>query len=205
MRTRILTGFIIGTKLLHGTNRKSHGQDCGSLKKFEKQSQDFSATLVAIGCMIHLYVWPKKKTYIAGWSQILHLMAQNLESISHILCMTWLILGWHDVFIYDVRRSYVWHDSVLCVWHDSFKCVPWLIHMCVPWLIYVCDMTFSFVWHDVFFCVTWLTGARTHAGRGLAHSYVCHYAFTRVTWRLNLCDMTHRCGYTRGGGCRWLR
>ena len=56
MRTRILTGFIIGTKLLHGTNRKSHGQDCGSLKKFEKQSQDFSATLVAIGCMIHLYV-----------------------------------------------------------------------------------------------------------------------------------------------------
>jgi len=30
-RTRILMGFVMSTMLLPGTDRKSHGQDCGSL------------------------------------------------------------------------------------------------------------------------------------------------------------------------------
>ena len=32
-RTRILMGFIISTAYLHGTNRKSHGQNPGTLTK----------------------------------------------------------------------------------------------------------------------------------------------------------------------------
>ena len=39
-RTMILMGSIISTKLLCGSNRKSHVQNSGSLKKFEKYSVD---------------------------------------------------------------------------------------------------------------------------------------------------------------------
>jgi len=45
-RTRILIGSIISTMLLHGTNRKSHGQNCVTLNKFKKKSQD----------SVHLYL-----------------------------------------------------------------------------------------------------------------------------------------------------
>ena len=34
--TRILMGFIMSTMLLPGTNRKSHGQNAGTLTKFYK-------------------------------------------------------------------------------------------------------------------------------------------------------------------------
>ena len=38
--TRIVMKFIISTLLLTGTNRKDHGQNSGTLTKFEKSSQD---------------------------------------------------------------------------------------------------------------------------------------------------------------------
>ena len=83
------------------------------------------------------------------------------------ICVTWLI------YMCDMTRLYVWHDSFICVtWlahmcdmcHDSFMCVNWRIHMfamnysyvchnsptCVPWLIHMCDMKPSYVWRDPF-------------------------------------------------------
>jgi len=59
------------------------------------------------------------------------------------------------------------------VWHDSFICVTWLVHMC--------DMTRSYVWHDSFICVTWLIHV-THSRNPL---------ITRVPW---LCWISHVAG-----------
>jgi len=50
-RTRILMGFVISTIFLPGTNRKSLGQNSGSLIVFEVISGIF-AILSAIGCTI---------------------------------------------------------------------------------------------------------------------------------------------------------
>jgi len=114
----------------------------------------------------------------------------------------------------DMTRSYVWHDTFICVtwliymcdmthsyvWHDSFICVTWLVRMCdmthscvwhdsficVTWLILTCDMTRSYVWHDSFICVTWLI-YMCH----MTHLYVWHDSFICVTWLIYMCDMIH--------------
>jgi len=71
------------------------------------------------------------------------------------MCATWLVhfVTWLS-YVCDVTRSYVWHDSFICVWRDSFICVTWLIYMCVTWLIHTCDVTHWNVWHVSLICVT---------------------------------------------------
>jgi len=69
------------------------------------------------------------------------------------ICRTWLIRMCH------VTHPHVWQDSLMMydmkhsyVGHDSFICVPWIIHMCDAgnvdhnsficgtWLLYMCHM-----------------------------------------------------------------
>jgi len=119
-----------------------------------------------------------------------------------VLCRRGLCAGalWYTASslscVCDMNRSYVWHDSFICVtwlihicdmtrsyvWHDSFMCALWYT---ASSLSCVCDMTRSCVWHDAFVCVTWLV--HTCA---MTRSYVCHDSFICVTWLIHLCDMT---------------
>ena len=48
------------------------------------------------------------------------------------------------------------------------------------------DMMPLHVWHDAFTCVTW----RIHMC-DMTHSYVWHDAFTCVTWRIHMCKKMH--------------
>jgi len=54
---RILIGFIISTNLLPGNNRKTHGQNSGSLGEFWKLSRDLLPPYGYICiCVTHMYV-----------------------------------------------------------------------------------------------------------------------------------------------------
>ena len=95
------------------------------------------------------------------------------------------------------------------VWHDTYICVTWLT--CVTWLIHLRDVTHSNpaafdrhgpVWHDSFICVTWLILSAWKDSLSLyiyIYVYICdsfkpgriRSLWARVTWLLQLCDMTH--------------
>jgi len=82
----------------------------------------------------------------------------------------YVLSRWH-IYMCDVTRSHVWHDS--------FTSVIWLVHMC--------DMTRSHVWHDSFTSVTY----------DMSHSRVTwrwRDVFTCVTWLIHVCDMSHSHG-----------
>ena len=71
----------------------------------------------------------------------------------------------------DMTRSYVWHDS--------FICVTRLVHMC--------DMTHSYVWHDSFISVTCLTPlCLDPLVRDITHLY--------ASWLTHMC-LIHSAGH----------
>jgi len=51
-----------------------------------------------------------------------------------LVCVRWAFMC-----MYDMSRSYVWHDSFIC--------------MTCP--VHMCDMSHSYVRHDLFICVQW--------------------------------------------------
>jgi len=81
--------------------------------------------------------------------------------------LSWQVSCFDTCQLYAHIKIYVWHPSIhVLFWqvsvvltrvidnlirsymyHDSFICVPWLIHMCA--------MTHSYVCHDSFICVPW--------------------------------------------------
>ena len=112
------------------------------------------------------------------------------------ICVIWLIhmCGMN-------HPSSVWHDWPSRVWHDSFA--PWRWE----WGIYcshICDVICDATWsracleysiyelteahivaiYDITSVYTWCDGVMTH-------SYVWHDSFTRVTWLIRMCGMTH--------------
>ena len=83
-----------------------------------------------------------------------------------------------------MSRSYVWHDSFVCVWHGSFIRVTRLICMCVTWLIYV-------VTRLIYLCVTWLihTCDMTHVCLcDMARLCVTRLLYLCETWLIRMCD-----------------
>jgi len=126
-------------------------------------------------------------------------------SHSHMWCVSWLIHSrcakdsdvtanpnvWL-ICLCDMTHSSVWHDWLLpiCVC-DSFVYVTWLIHLCdmVSCCQSVCHDSFIYViWRDSLLSVWygWLLPIRT------CDSFVrVTSAIICVTWRINLCDMTH--------------
>ena len=102
---------------------------------------------------------------------------ENTASRDQDVLMVWLC---------DMTRLYVWHDSFLCV----------------TWLISMCDMTRSYVWHDSFLCATWLIHmlcGKIHSymrcdvfvHEKKTHSYVRHDTFMRETWLVSPIPMSH--------------
>jgi len=110
---------------------------------------------------------------------------------------------WHNSFVMcGMTRSYVWHDSSVCVtqwliqmWHNSFlMCGMTRSNMWHDSLI-MCDiMTHSDVaqficdvWHGFFICVTWPIDNVWHEDSfrcGTTHSWC-------VACLVHMCDMTH--------------
>ena len=116
----------------------------------------------------------------------------------------------------DTTQLHVWHDSSRAIrlpfcymtrsymWHDTF--------ICVTWLMYMCDTTHSHAWHDAFIRVTWFVMCdMTHAGRYDCHfdemtrSYVWHdsfiHSFIRVIWLIRVTWLIPTCGMTHAGRC----
>jgi len=118
-----------------------------------------------------------------------HLYAWHGMTPSYV---TWLIsyATWRDQ-ICAMTRSYLWHNSVICV--------PWLTHVCdmtrsdvwydsiicVTWLDHISTMTWSCLWHDSIRCVTWLNHMC-----GIAWSYLYHDSIISVTWLNHICSLT---------------
>jgi len=97
-RTRIFMGFIISTMLLLGTNRESHGQNSGSLKRNRNNFKNFCHPICN-----RLYVYTNH-SYVCYDSYT---------------CMTWLIQ------MYDMTFSNVCYDLFKCViWLRRMQITP---------------------------------------------------------------------------------
>jgi len=95
------------------------------------------------------------------------------------LCLAFVL------FLCDKSRSYVWHDSFICVVRmcDMTQSYPtWLIYKSpcsyVISLVRMCDMTHSYVWHDSSICVTCLI-------------CLCDMTHSYMACLIHMCDMTH--------------
>ena len=119
---------------------------------------------------------------VAGLLKVCHDSSSYTRVTLHITCVATCM-----------TRSYVWHDSFICVtwlvhmwdmtrsyaWHESFICFTWLVH--------VCDMTHWYVWHDAFICWTWLVYTCDRA-----HWYVWQDSLMCVClWLIHICDIIH--------------
>jgi len=122
------------------------------------------------------------------------------------ICLTWLIQTC------DISPSYAtWLVPMCAMTHlyilqDSFIYLTWLIQICVTRLICGCAQTHSYVCHDSFLCRTWPVHMRD-----ITHSYATQLVRTcdpcvrhkysnmwqnswiRVTWHMDMCEMTHPC------------
>jgi len=119
-----------------------------------------------------------------------------LVHMCSFIFVTWLI------DMYDTTQSCVWHVSftfVLCETCESrhaFICVrSYVSHdsfICMTWLIYKCDMTHPYVWHDSSICVT-----RLNHMCAMTHSHVycvrrgCHVTYTMKSGHTNERAMQH--------------
>ena len=108
----------------------------------------------------HIYTCGVTSWYV--WHAVCYILPYNCITLHHAATATHVYML-HITDRWDVcrmTRSYVWHDSFICVtWlmHmcNSSICVTWLIHMCdmthaYVRLIHMCDMTHVYVWHDAF-------------------------------------------------------
>jgi len=142
-------------------------------------------------CPTYAYVILHIQRTIEQCTNATHGIERLLIQMNQFTCGTWL-------------KSYVWHDSFICVWrdtrhrdalhvtwldshvrHDSVICGTWPSHMW-DWLSHMCDMTYSYVRHDSFICATWLIHMCD-----MTHSYVRNDSFICATWLKHMCDMTH--------------
>jgi len=92
-----------------------------------------------------------------------------------LICVTWLI------HMRVITHSHVWHDGFLVVRSPlaHLRVVMWL-SIYVMWL-FISDaiilLDYLYVWHDSFTRVTWLIHMCD-----MTHSYACHDSFTCVAW-----------------------
>jgi len=132
--------------------------------------QPFIGSVAAIYrvCFSHLWSLPKCKF----WQSV---AAMYILSVAVIYGVCRNSNFGRLIFVWNMTRSYMWHDSFICVswlhlmcnkthsyaWQDSFICMIWSMHMC--------DTTLLYVWHDPFICMTRLLHLCA-----MTHAYVWH-------------------------------
>jgi len=170
--------------------------------------------------MTHSYVW-RDSFICVTWPICVCIVTKKL-------CVTWLIHmcdmthNQNTEFASDICSSECW-NMFLCdvrhsyVWHDAFVRATWLIYMCDVTHIhntefescicssecrnwFMCDMAYSYVWHDAFIWATWLIHVWRDAQSANRVWILCAAVSAetglRVTWGIHMCDMTriHMCG-----------
>jgi len=118
--------------------------------------------LIYMRHLTHLHVWHDSFTYV---TRLIHMCDMTHSHMWHdsFTCLTWQIhmcdlthrrplkVSWPTLARWswlktmsrlremrDLTRSYVWHDSFVCV----------------TWLVGMCDLTRWYVWHTLLVCVT---------------------------------------------------
>jgi len=114
------------------------------------------------------HVWMK-----SPW--LLHICDTRHGSHIYIIYATWFIHMCEPwlVHICDMTRSYMQHDSFVCVSHDdAIIFATWLVHICDMTHSYVLAMTHWYTRQDSFRCVS-------------------HDSFMYTPWLIHVCDRTH--------------
>ena len=132
----------------------------------------------------------------------------------HLCAMTnWVCVRLWPIFRVRFCGFYTSHLYVLCyttlpyAWHDASKCAMWWnvpcdsqlwhkssAHLSIyvpPYVIY--DMTL-WPWHD----------SSARCGFHRSHPYVLYDTSICVTWRINMCHVTHNCDMTHPLVCPYM-
>jgi len=97
---------------------------------------------------------------------------------------------WHDSFIIVCGTSHSYECHVALMYVTSFFHTHDINHSCMwddssthmTWRVDVSDMTHSCMWHESFIIVC-----------GTTHSHTCHVLLMYVTWFICIHDMMHWC------------
>jgi len=173
--------------------------------------------------MSHIWMSPMDEScHTYGWVRVVFI-CRIYMSYSYVvfICVDLFIRVTWRIPTCDTTQSYMWHDLFIYVtglihmcdmtrWnvrHDASVSVTWLVHICMTWLIHV--------WHDGCTCICihkWVMSlmyesrplwiSRIHVRHD---SFICkarrihvwHDSFIRVTWLIDMCDMTHWHMYDR--------